>query len=307
MWPAVALLLVVYVGLAWQAVRAKGATFDEAEQLVTGYNIWLRDDYRMESANGDFVKRWATLPLLISRPNMVSASDPAWRSGDAYWTGSKFFFESGNDPDRLLRQGRAMILLIGVATALLVFWCARELFGDAGGVLALGVFVFSPNMLAFGAIVSTEMTLCLALLGSTWCVWRLLHRVTWGRIARSLGIFVLLVLSKPTAVLILPTVALMLVARMVVGRPLEICLGARPERRLTARWTQTKWFFAFIALHALVGWTAIWAHYGFHYFASPNPADPGIATMARTHRDPISPVMLRAIDAARNHRLFPEG
>ena len=41
-WPAVALLLVVYVGLAWQAVRAKGATFDEAEQLVTGYNIWLR-------------------------------------------------------------------------------------------------------------------------------------------------------------------------------------------------------------------------------------------------------------------------
>src|SRR5471032_3205144 len=227
-WFAGALLLAIYVTMTLWASRGKGASFDEGEQLVSGYDIWLRDDFRMEGANGDFVKRWATLPLLFSRPNMVSTFDPSWRSGDAYWVGFKFFFDSGNNPDAILLQGRIMIALLGVATGLLVFGCARALFGEAGGVVALAAFVFSPNMLAFGAIVSTEMSVCFALLGSTWCVWRLLHQVTWWRIAASLAMFAMLVLAKPTAVLLLPITFVMIVGKLASGRPLEVDLfGAR--------------------------------------------------------------------------------
>jgi hypothetical protein len=304
-WIAVGVLLAIYVGLALWAVRVKGAAFDEGEHLFSGYNIWLRSDFRMETANGDFVKRWVTLPYLFTRPKFVSTTGPAWRSGDAYWAGSRFLFELGNDADSLLRQGRVMILLLGIATGLLVFVCARDLFGWGGGVLALGVFVFSPNMLAFGSIVSTEMSLCFALLGSTWLVWRLLQRITWRRIAGSLAIFALLVLSKPTAVLILPTVALMLVIKLAIGRPLVVELG--PRRVVTTRRAQLKYFFALILAHAGIGWATIWAHYDFRYAASPNPEDPSIATMVRPQRDPISPLAQSAIEAARRWHAFPEG
>jgi 4-amino-4-deoxy-L-arabinose transferase-like glycosyltransferase len=272
---------------------------------MTGYDIWLRSDFRMESANGDFVKRWATLPYLITRPKLVSTSGPAWRAGDPYWAGYRFLFEIGNDADALLFQGRVMIVLLGVATGLLVFACARELFGAAGGVVALGVFVFSPNMLAFGGIVSTEMTLCFALLGSTWCVWRLLHRITWGRIAGSLAVFCVLVLSKPTAVLILPTVALLIAVKLAFGRPLEIALGA--SRVVTQRWAQVKYFLVLIAVHAAIGWTAIWAHYDFDYAASPNPEDPTIASLVRPQKDPINPLLQETLEIARRRHLFPEG
>ena len=304
-WFAVALLLAIYLTMALWASREKGASFDEGEQLVSGYDIWLRDDFRMEGANGDFVKRWATLPLLFSRPNMVSTFDPSWRSGDAYWVGFKFFFESGNNPDAILLQGRVMIALLGVATGLLVFWCARELFGDAGGMLALAAFVFSPNMLAFGAIVSTEMSVCFALLGSTWCVWRLLHRITWGRIAASLAFFALLVLAKPTAALLLPVTAVMIVGKLASGRPLEVVLFW-PRRVLAARSAQLKYFVALTIVHAIVGWTAIWAHYDFKFDSSPNPADRTITRVVNEHRDEIVPELLVALRAAQDHRWFPE-
>jgi len=305
-WAAVAALLGLYATMALTASTHKGLSFDEGEQIATGYNIWLRGDFRMESANGDFVKRWATLPLLLSRPNMVGTADPAWREGDAYWTGYQFFFHNGNRPESLLLQTRAMVTLLGVATGLLVFLCSRSLFGAGGGLLSLLLFAFSPNMLAFGALVSSEMSLCLALLGSTWCVW-LLHRVTWGRVTASLAIFTLLVLAKPTSVLILPITALMLVAKLVAGRPLEIELGR--SRVVTARWAQGRVFFVLIVTHALVGWGTIWAHYQFRYDASPSPADPTIKTMVRPHHyhDPINPVLQRGIAWARRGHWFPQG
>ena len=119
---AVVALLVFYVGMALSASWQKGMSFDEGLQIATGYNIWLRNDLRIEAANGDLVKRWATLPLLLSKPAFPPVTDADWRVGRAYHVAFKFFFEQGNDPRDLLRQCRAMVLVFGVATGLLVFF-----------------------------------------------------------------------------------------------------------------------------------------------------------------------------------------
>ena len=75
-------LLAIYAALALVASTGKGVSFDEAEQIAVGYDIWVRHDFRLETANGDLVKRWATLPLLISRPTLPGTSDLRWRQGD---------------------------------------------------------------------------------------------------------------------------------------------------------------------------------------------------------------------------------
>ena len=51
----------LYVAMSLTASLRKGLSFDEGEELAVGYNIWLHHDFRMEAANGDLVKRWATL------------------------------------------------------------------------------------------------------------------------------------------------------------------------------------------------------------------------------------------------------
>ena len=283
----------------------KGLSFDEGEELAVGYSIWRQHDFRMEGANGDLIKRWATLPFLLSRPALPRADDRFWRGGWPYEFGFEFCFKQGNDLDSLLRQSRSMVILLGLATAVMIFVISRAIFGDIGGLVSLGLFVCSPHMLAFGAIVSTEMSLCLTLLGSTWCVWRLLHGVTWGRIAASLAFVALLVLAKPTAVVILPITVVLIAARLLSSRPLKWCLGRR--RDIASKWAQVGVFSGFILAHALVGWGAIWTHYEFRYRASSNPADSGIVFAQLPHPDPIDPRVSAFIDWSRRHHFLPEG
>jgi len=304
LWVVVAALLAVYAVMAFTASLGKTLSYDEGEELAVGYNVWRRKDFRMESANGDLVKRWATLPYLVSRPVLPSRSDTYWRAGGPYEVGYEFFFKCGNRAESLLRQGRAMNVLLGAALGLLIFVCARELFGGLGGLFSLGLFAFSPHMLAFGGTVSTEISICLTLLGSTWCIWRLLHRATWGRLAASLIFFGLLVLAKPTALVIFPLTAVLIAVKLWRGRPLVWCM--RAPRMIRSRAAQAAVIGGFIVLHGLVGWGAIWANYDFRFAASPDPGDTEIA-FRRQISDPVDPTVAAFLTWSRDSHFLPEG
>ncbi len=298
-------LLALYVFVALSASLNKGPSFDEEEELAVGYNIWLNHDFRMESADGDLIKRWATLPYLISRPRPASTKNGYWRNARPYIFGFEFFYQSGNAPDWLLVQGRMMAVLLGAATGLLVFCCAKELFGLLGGFFSLIVFVFSPHMLAFGGIVSTDMSICFSLLGATWSVWRLLHCVTWRRLAVSLAFASLLMLAKPSALVIFPITFILILIKLLFRRPLEWRLG-RP-RIVSAPLAQVGVFAGLFFIHGLCAWAALWAHYDFRFAASPNPADPGLVFTHYEKTDPVDPGVASFMNLMHDKHLLPEG
>lgn len=301
-----AALLAAYAAMAYTAALVKGVSFDEGLQLAVGYNLWLNHDYRMEGANGDFVKRWATLPFLLSRPAFVPRGDPAWQNPRPYELGRRFLFELGNRPESLLRQARAMMVLLGVVAGAFVYLCARELSGWRGGLLALGLFAFSPHLLAFGGIASTDLPAALLLLASTWFIWRLLHRLTAASLLGSLATFGLLLLAKMTALAIFPITAVLLAVRFMAGGPLDLA-WRRHRWRITSRRTQAAVFAALVVAHAVAGWSAIWAHYGFRYTASPDPSDPRIVLRQQTGRDPVPEGIESVVHWARDTHFLPEG
>ncbi len=301
---AVGVLLAVYAAMSLGASLHKGPSFDEPEELAVGYGIWLRHDFRMEGANGDFVKRWATLPYLVSRPNFVRPDNYNWRNALPYNLGFEFFFSIGNQPEMLLLQSRAMMVLLGVALGWLTYRCAKDAFGKIAGLAALVIFAFSPNMLAFGAMVSTEIPTCLAMLGATWCIWRLLHRVTWGRVTSSLGFFILLALSKPSALVIFPITLVLVLAKLALGRPLEWQIGR--GRRIGSRSAQLGVFAGLAALHGLVAWGAIWAHYDFRYAASDNRMLVVTNPIQLAHDD-VNPMARAFLTFSSEHHFLPVG
>jgi hypothetical protein len=303
---AVLALLGLYAVMAWTASFSKGASFDETLQLAVGYNLWVHDDYRVEGADGDLVKRWATLPFLLSRPKFLEKDNVTWKNGSGYDLGRVFFFELGNSPEALLWQARAMNVVIGVATGLLVFACARELFGSRSGVVAVALFALSPAMLAFGGVVSTDMSITFTLLAATWCVWRLVHRVTVGRLAASLAAVGLLVLAKPTALVLVPIAAVMLVPRFIHGGTLWVHLksGAWAFRR---RREQIALVAMLAVLHIGAGWAVLWSHYGFRYEASPDPANSTVAFYQPTTSDAVPPMLNTIVHWVKRTRLLPEG
>lgn len=298
-------LLALYAVMAWTASLSKGQSFDEGLQLAVGYNLWVNDDSRIEGANGDFIKRWATLPYLISRPQFVPSDDFYYQRGLPYELAYRFFFELGNRPESLLQQGRAMVALLGMAAAWLVYRCSRELFGRVGGLVSLTLFVFSPHMLAFGGIVSTDMSITLLLFASTWCVWRLLHEITAGRVLASLGCFSLLVLAKPTALVILPITAVLVAVKLIGARRL-VLRWREATRVIATRRNQAAVFAGLTLVHALAGWSAIWAHYGFRYSASP-PGASGLSFYQPVGGDDVALPLMQLLAWTERTQALPEG
>jgi hypothetical protein len=301
-----AALLAFYFIMAVSASRQKGPAFDETDHLAAGYNAWLNHDFSLDPGNGDFVRRWATVPLLFSKPAFPSLSDPNWRKAQSFGVGYKLLFELGNDPAAILLQCRCMVALLGVVLGALVFACSRRLFGDLGGIISLTLFVFCPHMLAYGALVTTDLAFALALLASTWFVWRLLHRVTWVGLVGSLLAFSLLLISKTSAVLIAPIAVVLIAVRLFSRRPWLWRLGK--ERLMASRRQQISVLAGLVLIHLVVGWATIWAAFDFRYSGRADPVDSDLVFKRLLTTDtPVQGPLASTFDFCRRNHLLPEG
>ncbi len=264
---AVVLLLVLFWWMAASVSYKYSTTADEVPHLTAGYDYWVNGAYNLQPENGNFPQRWAALPLLAMKPRFPAPDDPAVHGGDVWHVGFDVFYGLGNAPDVLLAAGRAMIALLGVATVALVFFWSRSLFGSAGGWVSLALAVFCPVLLAHAGLATSDMAAALGFTAALLAWWRLLHRLTVGRVLAAGGALGLLAVAKFSCVLFAPIAALLVVARLLHRAPLPVATGGwharlRGWRRAAAL---AGGGLASVALAAIV----IWASYGFRFSAQP--------------------------------------
>lgn len=266
---AVAALLALHAALALWAVAGKSTTADELIHMAGGYAYWHLDDYRLHPENGILPQRWAALPAALQSPPFPELKgNPYWKTSEVQAVGHQFFYETGHDHFPMLMAGRAMIVLFNVATGVLIFAWSRRLFGLPGAFISLGLFAFSPNFLAHGALATSDACMTFFFLASVGAWWRHLHdgraRGWW----LSALVFGLACVAKYSAPLLLPMMVLMAAARAWTAAPLTL-LG----RTFATRGGK----FGAAALsavgHGLVAMAVIWVCYGFRYGAF-NPALP---------------------------------
>ncbi|MGW1952632.1 ArnT family glycosyltransferase [Streptomyces sp. NPDC001920] len=104
--------------------------------------------------------------------------DPSFR-GDQGGLGRHLLYESGNDPWRLMLFARLPVIVLTLLFGLVVFAFARELAGRAGGLAALGLYAFSPDVLAHGSLATLDMPAAGFALTSAWLLWRARRRPRW--------------------------------------------------------------------------------------------------------------------------------
>jgi 4-amino-4-deoxy-L-arabinose transferase-like glycosyltransferase len=102
---------------------------------------------------------------------------------------------------------RLPTMLATAALATLVWAWSRRLWGPLGGLLSLLLTVFDPNLLAHGALVTTDLWTALATTLVFFLAWRLAQAPSWPR-AAALGAALGAALAvKYTALLLLPILA----------------------------------------------------------------------------------------------------
>jgi len=304
-------LLAVFIALlhAWMAVTAantKSPTFDEPQHLTAGYSFWLAGDFRLDPENGNLPAMWAALPLLFEDTRFISLNDRGWQRAEEGRTAHQFFYEVGNDSDRMIAEARVMMSIFGAALCLLVYQIAREFFGVLGGLIAEIVVAFDPNFLAHSPLVDSDVPAAFFFTATVWTCWRLFQKITPIRLLTAALSLSALFLTKFSAPIVLPVLGAMLIWQVFAKN--EITIQFRRFRIvLGEQWKKACALTgSMLALGAIL-FLAIWSSCSFRYSAwtDHRPDHEGTAW----HWDYLVDdhgLFETTVRFARDHRLLPE-
>lgn len=228
---AVPALLALLLALLVATSRHKGLAYDEVDNLAYGHR---------------FLTLGPSAPMHGQRmPVLALNALPCVRDG------CRTKVLAADEGRRMMV--RAPTMLFALALGALVHAWARALFGPAGGLLALFLYVTNPNVIAHGKQVTSDVQTAFFTVLALYLLWhsvrsrsRLLLAGSGLAIAGALA-------SKLTSVLLIPIALGMIVA---AALPAAATRGTRRGFRWAARWS------AGLLAVALVGLNAIYAFDG---------------------------------------------
>lgn len=256
-------------GLALHAMRGHSATFDEGAHLPAGYAQLALRDSRLNPEQPPLVKLLAAAPLLALRPELRT-TDLAWQRARQWEFGRRFLYR-WNDADRLLFLGRLPVVALASCLVIAVFLAARARFGLAAAAAAAVLAALSPDVLAHGALVTTDLGFALFFFLAVLAFERLLERATPGRLLLAGLAAGAAFATKFSAPLLLPVFGLLGLRAVFGAAPVETAL-AGTARGVLGRGARLLHLLLLFALVGAISFVVLWAAYGFRGAFSADPA-----------------------------------
>lgn len=299
----VGLLLLLYAAQVLHAIRGQSLTWDEGDHIFAGYSQWKTHDYGLNPEHPPMVKMVATLPLL-GLPLKVPQLQGREFKLESYLDGRELLFRNGAasgghyEARDLTFRVRLFAFAFGLFGALVVFWCAREMFSPLAGLCALAIFVFDPTILAHSAYVTTDMAASATMLATVFAFWRWSQRRTPARLIVTGLAAGLSLAAKHSTILLVPmllVLALVIVFDRVQAEPIGRARRALRECGRVA---------AALCGMGVVALLVLWAWYGFRYAA--RPAGLALSPTLAQYVKPLAPMEGKGILLLGRLHLLPE-
>jgi len=292
----------VFVALTVSSYVQESSTSDEPSHLTAGYLALKWGDYRIDVEHPPVVHMWTALPLLFTSGVTVDTNNQFWTTRH-FWDFDIQFLYKQNDADQLLYRARFMTVLLGVLLGALLFSWATELFGFWPATVVLGLYMLEPNILAHSRLVTTDLGVTCFMFGAVYFLWRTCRRLSVGNIVGLVGFTALALTAKFSAVLLVPIMLALLIARAcrrepwpVAWRRDEACV-TRSQRLMAAALV--------LVLSAAGAVVFIWGVYRFHYMPAPASVDPNSLMRPKTRVAELVPKLSTIVNWADQHRLLP--
>lgn len=299
-------LLLLHWSLAVSSSLHKSPAFDEVAHIGGAAMKALASDHRFNPESGLLPQQWAGLPMRWLDVALPSPESPMRRSGNVWTTGTALLFGLGNSPTVILLATRSMIALLSVALGFAVHRFSRRRYGQAGGLLALWLYAWSPTMLAHSRLVTADLCAALFLFLSALGMGRLVERLTPSRVLLSGTAIAGAALSKTSFLALGPVACILALWTVFRPTPWTWSIGARCGRLEERRWRAFAVLgTAMVMLGVLV--FSIWSAYGWRYRAA-GPSDDGGTFLHDWDSSRLAPTSLAAnvLDVARESRVLPE-
>ena len=246
-----AILVLTLIGvLAAQlvfSIRQQSQTWDEGAHIAAGYQYWRNRDFGANPEHSPLVKLVAAIPLL-----RFSLKEPLLPPANSKLTtiirGMQFLY--GNDADVILFRARLAVSVFTYLLAVLVFLCGYEMFGSGPALLALVLLVFEPNILANGALVTTDVGETCFMFASVYAFYRYVKRPSIVSLLICGCAVAFALAAKHSGILLVPILVLLVSAEL--DRAANATSSANPKRY------PTRLDLAIVAVLA-IGYVNLWA------------------------------------------------
>jgi len=257
----VALLLLSFVVRGALTARALSATFDESSNVSSGYTYLTQGDFRLAYPHPPLFKDLLAAPLLLF-PINTPLDAPSWENARQWDFAYQFFYTYNHNSIEFLFWSRMVVVAFGALLGFFVYRWARELYGWKASILALALYVFEPNILAHSSLATNDLGVAAFMFIAVYLFSRFLKQPGLARLAWAGALTGVAVMSKFSALILLPIFALLLViqaARPALALPTWRlpglarlpASGLRPRLYLAAAS-----FAGLLAVVALVVWAA---------------------------------------------------
>lgn len=194
------------------------ATFDEIAHIPAGYSYVTQHDMRLNPEHPPLLKMLIGMPLLFLDLNFDTNRNFWTGEGfkriwdDGQWeSGKHLLYGAGNDPDKIIFWARIPIIIISIILGLFLFMWGKEIAGIMGGLFALTLYAFDPNILGHNHYVTTDIGIAAFLTFAFYFFLKFIKHPTWKNVLLG-GFFLGLVnLTKFSSLMTYPILGLVLV------------------------------------------------------------------------------------------------
>ena len=213
------LLLTVFALLCYFSQKNKSVTVDEFSHFPSGIYNLLTMDWRMDCESPPLIKCLPAITSIIVQPQI----DPNLfkREPNPWNLGYHFMYANKSQYKDIFRYGRCVMIIVGCLLGWLVYKFGTELYGTNGGLFALFLYVFNPNIIAHSRLTTIDVGASLMFFLSVYCFCKYLNRRDIFSIITAGLALGLAQLSKFTALLLYPVfiiiIGLLAVKRSLIG------------------------------------------------------------------------------------------
>ena len=214
-----AILLLLFFTQGVFFIRANSQTYDEAMHLTAGYSYLVRRDFRLSPEHPPLIKELQALPLFLGYRLPFNPDPQHWREKEDYPVGHHFLYKSTLPADRMLALSRLPNLFLGGSLVALIGWWAYRLWGNHAALLAIALACLEPNLVAHSSLVTTDLGVTLFIFLTVHLLWEYVNLPRWGLLAAAGVSTGLALVSKFSALLLIPTIALIVAVSVFVSSP----------------------------------------------------------------------------------------
>ncbi len=186
------------------AMQTKSPTCDEfAHHTASGFSHLVTGDFRMNPAAPPLPRLLSAIPLYLMGVK-APLDHRSWKDGNSPVFAQQFFYQPHFTQDRLIFWARLPILILAVFFGYFVFVWADELFGITGGLSALALYTFCPDILAHSGLATSDISVAFFFYLTFWRFWKYLRKQSLKNLILTGIMAGLAFLSKFSAILIFP-------------------------------------------------------------------------------------------------------